>query len=491
MTCFKKALLGATALTAIAGMAAAQSNEATTSQTGNDNSLRVEQTHGGSATANNIAGNGIAGTGAEAIVQDGNDNDIDIMQHNTGGRDNLVGQGGDRATGSAKGVDQTGNNNRLVIDQSGSGLKVHDVQQKGGGAAPANNAEIDQTGSLNYVSNIDQDYKGSGAGNDISVMQTGSLNIVGNTGSGPRGAGIHQEGNGNAADIDQTGRRNGLFLLDQKGRGGGGTSNSFELTQTSNFSGTGNRVSSVIQTNTGAAPNTATITQNGQQNGTTGFAGAGAVAGLGASTVLQEGQGNALVYDAIGTSNAFAFAQEGRDNDIDAISNGVANEVAIAQDGRDNVALANQMGDENAIGARMTGNGNMLDMLQNGGGAGMGNAISVTIDGNNNNNFAVTGLALSDDALDARDLARGQGGMFAGLVQGDLFQDGASNSMTLNVTGDSNAFAMAQSGDGNTISGTFTHGSMNQAVVAQVSNGNSATFTIGGVGNNTGIMQGN
>ena len=110
--------------------------------------------------------------------------------------------------------------------------------------------------------------------------------------------------------------------------------------------------------------------------------------------------------------------------------------------------------------------------------------MTVSITGDNNNNFAVTGLSLSGAADAARDLGA------PSLVQGDLFQDGSNNQLTMTVlASNGNAFATLQDGDNNKIEHTISGGNSNQAVVAQNGNGNQSVTTQIGGGNNLGVSQ--
>ena len=538
MNTFKSALLGATALTAVASASyAAGGNESYTSQSGNDNTLAIEQIGGNLAGENSTS---------HAVTQFGNDNEIDIYQETSGGV-NRIGTGGSQA---GNGVDQIGNNNKLDVNQNGTSLDVFEVQQNGGSAVDSNVTAITQTGSRQTVSNIKQTFDGysSSDANEITILQSGRLNLIGNTSSGPRsdGSGITQIGNGNSATVDQSGNSQTVYTLKQQDTKAGSGSNIATITQSGNVgTANGSRVQLVAQYNYGALDNTLSITQVVTGNGDNGkgaFSGAvtlGVTGGLllsNQSFAGQSGSGNDLTYSTVGEANKFGFLQQGLGNIIDSVSNGVGQEVAIRQTGSDNETYGIQTGSHNSAGIQMDGNRNFVDFsqdstagaiadgnklaimiaghdneltsiqtgLNNMAGldvtgnrnhldvdqrsASAGNTMNVTIAGNDNNNFPTTN-PLVGDADWARDSGLALSPTFSTLNQGDLSQNGDGNSLTLNVMADRNVFAMLQDGSNNEIVGEISWGSDNQAVVAQVGSNNMANFTIAGIGNVTGIVQ--
>jgi len=542
MNTFKSALLGATALTAVASASyAAGGNESYTSQTGNDNTLAIEQIGG------NLAGDS---TPDRTITQNGNDNEIDLFQENLGGT-NRIGAGA--AIGGnpiGQGVDQIGNNNKLDVSQSGKSLDVFDIQQTGGAAVESNVTAITQTGENNTVSNIKQTFDGYGSSdaNEITILQSGSRNLIGNTSSGPRGdgSGITQIGNGNSATVDQSGKSQSVYTLKQQDTISGAGSNIATITQSGNVgTGDGSHVQLVDQYNYGFLDNTLSITQAVTGNGNNGkgaFSGAvtlGVTGGLllgNQSFAGQAGSGNDLIYSTVGEANKFGFLQQGTGNTIDSVSNGVGQEVAIRQTGSDNETYGIQTGSHNSAGIQMDGNRNFVDFFQDSTAgaiadgnklaiviaghdneltstqtglnnmAGLdvtgnrnhldvdqrsaagGNTMNVMIAGNDNNNFPTTN-PLAGDADWARNSGLALSPTFSTLNQGDLSQNGDGNSLTLNVMADRNAFAMLQDGTDNEIVGEISWGSDNQAVVAQIGSNNVANFTIAGIGNVTGIVQ--
>lgn len=120
------------------------------------------------------------------------------------------------------------------------------------------------------------------------------------------------------------------------------------------------------------------------------------------------------------------------------------------------------------------GNGNRLQILQEGGAAGAANRLEVSLRGDNNGGplgASFTGVALAP-----------------GLMPGTIEQIGLGNEMSIAVEGSGNLFALAQHGDGNTISGTMT-GLANQVAVLQEGGNNYAGFSQTGIGNIISIMQ--
>ena len=540
MKTFKSALLGATALTAMASMSFAASssgsNESYTAQDGNDNTLLIEQIGGNTAGAN---------TTDLAITQNGDDNEIDIYQERTG-NGNKISTGGDR---TKEGVDQIGDNNKLDINQVGSNLVVYDSQQTGGAAVDSNVATIDQTGTNNYVMNIKQTFRGNASSdaNEIDIQQTGQRNYIGNTVSGPRGdgSGITQFGNGNSATVDQSGSWQQVFELNQKDTKRHAGSNSATIKQMGSVgTADGNLVQKVDQFNNGVLDNTISITQTVTGDGDNGkgtFAGTSSLAVTGVqlgnqSFAGQSGSDNELTYSTVGQQNKFGFLQQGIGNMIDSVSNGTGQEVAVRQSGDDNDTFGNQAGLFHSAGVQMEGNSNFVDFTQSGSGTSIadGNRLAIMIDGNSNeltsvqtgmnnladldvegnrnhidvsqngtgalnsmkvnivgndnNNFGITS-AFGGDADWARDKGLVLSSNFSVLNQGDLSQDGGDNSLTLDVFANRNAFAMLQDGTGNVIVGEILSGMDNQAVVAQIGSNNTAHFSIAGMGNVTGVVQ--
>ncbi|NRB34392.1 MAG: hypothetical protein HRU31_06530, partial [Rhodobacteraceae bacterium] len=163
---------------------------------------------------------------------------------------------------------------------------------------------------------------------------------------------------------------------------------------------------------------------------------------------------------------------------------GGTNSAKVEVDGDDNIIGINQLGN-NLADIKLLGSGsgesdnNLLNIDQQDGSGGQ-NSITVTIYGDDNN---LSGPFTGDASI------------YAGsLLPGDLFQNGSSNSITLDVgstSGESNGnlFAFQQTGSSNTITGSMTGGDANQAVVVQVGNFNATTFAQVGSFNNLGVSQ--
>jgi hypothetical protein len=311
---------------------------------------------------------------------------------------------------------------------------------------------LTQDGS-NNTANITQDNSGTLAAPPADPLWNNTYVLNGN-----RVQEVDQDGASNTANISQT----------------GGDTNVVELVRQDNSAG--------------ESGNTANISQIGNFNGTTGFSGfAGGVSGVVQPQVLQTGGGNNAGYVASGDNNSFGFTQDGSGNWINGTSTGDDHQIAIYEHGDGNSADFAQAGNGNNAGLSMDGDDNLLNVRQDQSGA-SGNNMSVTITGDKNNNYALTGNALAGDALTVRNVIR-TALCSTTFGQGDLFQDGSNNALALNVTSSSNAFATYQSGNDNTINGSIGGGNANQAVVAQIGNSNSATFTQTGGGNNVGISQ--
>jgi hypothetical protein len=208
------------------------------------------------------------------------------------------------------------------------------------------------------------------------------------------------------------------------------------------------------------------------------------VANVTQAEVRQTGAGNMLGYlVSPGDNNSFGFTQDGQGNWINGVNSGNDHQVAIWQHGDSNVTDFGQSGTGNNLGVSIDGSYNQLNIDQAQSGA-SGNKMSVTITGDKNNNYPLTGNALTGAADAARDLSA------PSLVQGDLFQNGSNNSLTMTVTASNeNAFATFQDGSNNTIIHSISGGDGNQAVVAQIGIGNYSNTTQIGGGNNLGVSQ--
>jgi hypothetical protein len=129
----------------------------------------------------------------------------------------------------------------------------------------------------------------------------------------------------------------------------------------------------------------------------------------------------------------------------------------------------------NATELTVAGSGNSLSILQEAPlNAAAANSIRVSLSGDRNGGPA--GSSFTRAALSS------------GLMPGTLTQRGQGNSVSLDVIGSSNLFAMLQQGDHNTIVGSIS-GIGNQAAVQQFGGNNFASFSQTGMGNNVSITQ--
>jgi hypothetical protein len=498
----KLALWTATALGLLMSSAMADSNRSVTKQTGDDNTISVNQNG-----SSNVAGDAVGSAAASReLRQTGNNNAIEIIQ--TGYRNTVAG-----FSYGPHGAWQTGSFNQLTITQesrpasatTNNGNIVESIRQDSNASATAatNIATVTQTrGALapaqaNLAANhrvgvIDQDHTG-GAANTLTITQTGAWSTY-TGGSWPySGQNNHveyavQNGSGNTATISQSGTgpgytagsaaqvrgpANTIVRVDQQG-----DSHIVVATQAGhqNYiqdirqSGNDNYASVVLQGNfNGATPGTA----NGARPalGVLGGAGtaaaaaasvdalAGSAAGL-ASSVEQAGTQNAVNYWVNGADgNQFGFWQYGHGNQAVGVQiTGVGNHLGVYQSGEDNVlSLAAISGDDNHLGLIQKGKTNLA---------------TVTINGSNNGGFNGFVSPIIPASLTA------------GLIE----QDGDLNVAALTVNGSDNVFGTLQRGNDNTITGAQT-GAGNQAGVAQIGNTNTATFSQIGSGNVVSIQQ--
>jgi hypothetical protein len=128
----------------------------------------------------------------------------------------------------------------------------------------------------------------------------------------------------------------------------------------------------------------------------------------------------------------------------------------------------------NELEIAIEGDGNQLQIVQEGGAAGAANSLDISLFGDNNG--GPLGSAFSSAALEPD------------LMPGSIEQTGLGNEIALAVVGSGNLFAFAQHGDGNVISGTIT-GQANQAVVLQEGGNNYSGFSQTGIGNIISIVQ--
>lgn len=485
----------------------ADNNKATVQQSGNNNTALAEQDGGG-----NFLGVPNSHTTYGYVKQLGDNNNLDVLQ--TGAGNDIAHWNG----GTTSNVIQNGNLNSLSITEHNDsstdhGNAVHGVYQtSNGGVVNTNTLTIVQNNALsvgrtqNVVGVVNQTNTGyvSNAiyGNTIDILQRE------NDATAVSGIGFHmgnvvksvtQTGYSHSLDIDEIGVLNFLGTTTQTGVGNNATVY---------LSGTQNALTALEQSQSGASGDTAIVHLDGINNGV-GSAGsvpqwapwtiptpvvaaftasspASAVAGVFGAQVHQTGGGgNYLSYFVTGNYNLYAFSQNGTGNHLGGTVNGDSHEAAVNQDGDGNVVDFLQSGTGNNLGVWIDGGDNHLNIKQVQSGA-SGNLMSVSITGNNNNNYPVT-AALTGDALTVKGFAVADVGTFG---QGDLFQNGSNNSLTFTVTNsDLNAFATDQHGNDNTIVHTISGGNGNQIVVAQLGNTNTSVTAQVGSGNNIGVKQ--
>ncbi len=384
-------------------------------------------------------------------AQDGSNNSI-LIQQGAGPGDNDVGLDG------------------APILQKGDGNAFSETQSTGGGFSRGNNdiTAGEQRGNSNsFGSNYSNNAGGNlignflqyGNGNNASIGRNASVDGVITTIVQGAESGAATGGNGNFLSISQSGGSGNIIgTVKQIGSSNGNSmvnrhNRGTQITQ----SGSGNRVveATIEGSNNIAAhpsslaapiPNpggyaTLDIRQLGSSNGSS-FATARMV-GSG---------GNQIVIDQVGDSNQFSVLQG------DVITD-TGNAARLVQTGSFNEAQIEQSGSFNTAVLTFTGDSNGLISL--GGVAGT--------------------------------LVSGSGGQ---LVGGKALQDSSGalsgNALTYTVVGNSNKFAFAQIGGGNTITGQVGNlGSSdgNQVAVLQSGSSNTSSFTQNGGSNNLAVSQ--
>lgn len=358
--------------------------------------------------------------------QDGDDNVFTAEQSK--------GAGGNDIATSADPVTQQGNRNEFEYDQHGQ-PEDNDI------------LKAEQTGDDNFMRFFDEfsakgsranDVQQNGDDNELLIKRRGVVdNTVGTvlqTGNSNT-LFIGQSKNGSAA-VDRTG--NEIALVEQIGSNNGigfqASKAGIHIVQ----KGGNNLLTRVSMKGSDNGVGAIKITQTGNNNGRT----------LG-EAVMEGSNGNLIDVAQTGNDNNFGVYQ-GTD------SNSTGNTVMLTQTGMGNSIKATQKGDYNHLVANFTGDDNGVGSL----------------DG------------------EAGTLVSGSGGL---LVQGETLQDSTGtsggNSISYDVTGDSNLFAMAQIGGNNTINGTVGSNS-NQVAVLQDGSSNSYGFTqTGGNGNIASVSQ--
>ncbi|WP_417423699.1 hypothetical protein [Hoeflea sp.] len=381
------------------------------------------------------------------LDQDGNDNTA-LVHQSSGGGNNNIGTLADPVT-------QDGDHNSFRFSNSGSGSGTNNDIIK-----------AEQTGDDNYFSMSTW----NGANNNVvqDAQQVGDLNQmrIGMNGSDTGLVGtILQQGDNNHLVIDQApisgalsagnqvrsvtmlGSDNGLAPDANGAAKRAGT----YIKQT----GAGNIVQNAYvegSNNTGAAgsSNTYRNVQRIEQWGSNNGLGSSIASTMGSDGnriwVFEAGNSNNFSImqgiDSFSTGNYATATQDGDYNDVTVTQYGDGNEIIVDQDGNGNTTTANFVGNGNGVGV-LSGNAGMLE------------------------------------------LAHGE------LTQGTIVQDSSAaisgNSVDYNVTGDSNLFAFAQIGGGNTITGTVGNlgaSNGNQVAIIQSGSSNASTFSQNGGGSN-------
>jgi hypothetical protein len=349
----KLALAATTALALMTGMALADSNNAVSNQTGNDNSAEITQ---GSTSGN--------GHNANSDVT-GSHNTISIDQNS--------------ATAAH------GNASVLVSGDNGQGdynavtLRQSSFQGHSFGSGEHQTASVDIHGDGNIVNGTQKygtDYEqnkltvtirgnGEGSGNAVDVYQGGNGETSTTT----------IWGDGNDVDVNQgSGHNTAAIYIDGNAGDGEGDGNKLDVRQDHNGVSFGN----------GLTGNTAQITVYGDgNNANVGFGGAAATlatgAGLTPGSIVQSGAAN-LVTLNVGSngfdsnSNAFAVKQAGTSNSLTGNILGNQNQSVVAQNGDSNITTLLQAGDYNGAAVSQMGVTNNAAVSQ----MGNGNATTVT-----------------------------------------------------------------------------------------------------------------
>lgn len=469
-------------------------------QSGDDNALSIEQI----GNRNTVAA---GGTGNDVARQSNNDNAATILQD---GEDNDIRQL--RQTGVRDFQDTTTDDvNTATATQTGNGNSIQNLQQRyeiAVGTA-ANSLVLSQTGNDNLVKQAFQ----YGAGNSLNAAFDGDRNGatplsgvsllpappgVPSSAAGRHSSYLIQDGLDNdiKLDVDANDTAFGFYQL-----GEGNSVNTVAITGDFNSMGVrqeGNE-NTVNQTSITSVMNVIGVLQQGDENRyqMTQLGGDGNIVdvdqfennnevglriGNGSDdnevTVLQTGLPSA-------GKNRFSvrIRNESDRNDIDVTQTdkglgtvdvrGSDNDIDVVQDGTNfaDVKVGNQT---------VPSDNNTLNVGQTGG-AGGRNEVFVDLFGSDNN---ATGFSGPTTAAAAS---------AASLGQGDLFQSGVGNSMTLEIGtstlgSDGNVFAMRQDGDFNVIEGAIA-GTANEAVVVQVGNANTTGFTQNGATNMATVLQ--
>ena len=469
-------------------------NIARTSQTGENNTLEIDQRFNNNVVGGSIANGGMAlqkgrdndatlnqlgSNNKIALDQDGSDNTIDIEQDNE-----EIGGTGNQAT-AIQGVSSSDGD--ITIDQG--------VNTDGDG----NVAIVNQTrGDMNSAT-VSQD-----ALNTATVTQSGSEDELSNTGS--------------TVNIDQSNSTGGNATATQANGTFGGTISITQVEEdnTATVSQTNGRLNNAV-VNQIEDGNTATVTQSGTMDNAGGFV-------ISQVLIDQEGKnGTATVTQSANGSIVDVLQTNGDRNQATVVSqSGRINDIGIEQYGDENIATVTQSGQENQVRTLQT---NLFDtaspdngpasheatVIQGGtlndaviGQGGLNNAATIT-QGTGQTQFASTiqygernvatttqngaGPTNTVNIVQSQILAAG-GGAFGGAI---LASRASRNAETVAAALRTNAAAAVTAGDigqaqDNTARVTQTAGTVtNQSVeLYQTGNEESAIISQGGtVGGNT------
>lgn len=147
---------------------------------------------------------------------------------------------------------------------------------------------------------------------------------------------------------------------------------------------------------------------------------------------------------------------------------------AYAAENTNTLELLDNAPETNALTLDISGDFNALSIVQQHDGAGTGNLMQVSLDGDYNGGWGESWRTTRFSDI--------------GLVPGRLEQRGFGNVMQMAVQGTANLFALAQIGSNNFATGSII-GTGNQVAVLQSGHGNSAVFNQVGHGNVIGISQ--
>ncbi len=462
----------------------AQSNQSTTTQSGNNNNAGVTQT--GTLNQSDLTQ---LGASAATVNQNGSGNRVDGLTPATSFTQ----------TSSQLNATQTGSNNRLFGTQNASSATVSQTSTTGGsgnlvnltqtgagdfGGPPAEaGAEISQNGNGN-IATVRQS---SASQTDVTQVGTGNTATVDQYGNPTSSAGstttvyqngmnndavVRQQSGASFATIEQFGGNGNDAFIDQRGDNDAG-----RITQDGNRNQA--RTTGIPGILQRGDNNTTTIDQVGNDNvarTTTGLTTAGA-GEFNTIAITQSGNEQLAAFDTDGGDNDIVIQQSGGVAGTDApgptpsgtpnlgysnVANGRAvgdnNEIRIVQTGtRNAVATSNQV--QSGRGVDIVGDDNLVSVEQTG--TGFGNRAVFDVDGDLNQ------ARLTQEGSSTADVVQnGDSNRLQGLSGSGTFatQDGAST-LFLDQIGTSNTLSLSQ--DNGATATALQDGTGNQASVSQ------------------------